>query len=176
MPNKVGLLVMEWCPDTSGYYSGKVHPCWTAVFTCFSLSSSNLLDPKRECWGLLGKEQEATTEILWPKESWRNPMMSPEESGKPKVVGWGGRSAVSLKWRGEGLLHVVWGSYPTWPFHYDHCPPTSLCALSPFLLFKRQFPHDLTVPACRSQEDSTRRCSSFFSDGDLITTSYDSTS
>lgn len=50
----------------SGYYSGKVHPCWTAVFASFLCRVQIYhLDPKaRECWGLLGKEQEATTEIL----------------------------------------------------------------------------------------------------------------
>ena len=39
------------------------------------------LDPKRECWGLLGKEHDATTEILWPKGILKEPNDSRAKDG-----------------------------------------------------------------------------------------------
>ena len=39
------------------------------------------LDPKHECWRLLGKEHDATTEILWPKGILKEPHDVAEESG-----------------------------------------------------------------------------------------------
>lgn len=110
----------------------KVFLCWVQIYH---------LDPKRECWGLLGKEQEATTEILWPKGILKEPHDVAEESGAKGGGGGGeGECCEPWKWRGEGLLHVVWGSYPTWPFHYDHHPPTSLCAQPFFCCLKDNFP------------------------------------
>lgn len=135
------------------------------------------LDPKRECWGLLGKEQEATTEILWPKGILKEPHDVAEESGaKGGGGGEEGECCEPRKWRGEGLLHVVWGSYPTWPFHYDHRPPTSLCAQPFFCCLKDNFHMTSQSLHVEARKTAPCRCSSFFSDGDLITTSYDSTS
>ena len=39
------------------------------------------LDPKCECWGLLGKEHDATTEIFWPKRILKKPHDSRAKGG-----------------------------------------------------------------------------------------------
>lgn len=68
------------------------------------------LDPKRECWGLLGKEYDATIDILWPKGILKEPHDVAEESG---AKGGGGGKGVlwaseMSRWRaspcGLGLL------------------------------------------------------------------------
>lgn len=148
---------MEQCPDTSGCYSGKVHPCWTAVFAWkfFSVEFKSITwTQNMNAGGCWAKSMMQPLKSSDQRESWRNPMMS-LKSQELKVVVGGRECCEPRKCRGEGLLHVVWGSCSTWPFHYGHRPPASLCAQRPPFFFKRQFPHNLTVPACWSQVDST---------------------
>lgn len=146
---------MEWYPDTSGYYSGKVHPCWTAVFTWkfFSVEFKSITWTQNVnaggCWA---KSMMQPLKSSNQRESWRNPVMQ-LESGAKGGGGGKGRAYEGRKCRGEGLLLAVWVPYPSWPFHYGHCPPSSLCA-QPLKKTKTISPN-LIVLACWSQEDST---------------------
>ena len=120
------------------------------------------LDPKCECWGLLGKEHDATTEIFWPKRILKKPHDSRAKGG------------------GGG------GEWKTSPCGLGPSPKPTLPLQSPSSLFlvcsaikkkkKKKISPNLLVPACWSQEAPCLRSSFLLSDGDLITTSYDSTS
>ena len=115
------------------------------------------LDPKHECWRLLGKEHDATTEILWPKGILKEPYDVAEESG---AKGGGGGKGVLWalevsRWRaspcGLGLLPNL-----TLPLRSPSSRfPVCSAPLFFFKKNKRQFPHNLTVPECWSQADST---------------------
>ena len=136
------------------------------------------LDPKRECWGLLGKEYDATIEILWPKGILKEPHDVAEESG---AKGGGGGKGVlwaseMSRWRaspcGLGLLPNL-----TLPLR----SPSSrfpVCSAPPPLFFlKDNVPTTLQSRHVEARQTAPCCCSSFLlSDGELITTSYDSTS
>ena len=81
---------MERCPDTSGYYSGKVHPCWTVVFTWkfFSVEFKSITWTQNVnaggCWA---KSMMQPLKSSDQSESWRNPMI---QELKVVVAGGGG--------------------------------------------------------------------------------------
>ena len=120
---------MERCPDTSGYYSGKVHPCWTVVFTWkfFSVEFKSITWTQNVnaggCWA---KSMMQPLKSSDQSESWRNPMIQ-----ELKVVVVGGS---------ERLLLAVWVPHPSRPFHYSHHPPSSLCAQPLKKKKKKNFP------------------------------------